>query len=40
MEIEIEQCSDIETEENGKFKVVKNLILEDPFGLESLQNSL
>lgn len=40
MEIKIEKCSDIETEENGKFKVVKNLILEDPFGLESLQNSL
>ncbi|HVO74885.1 MAG TPA: hypothetical protein VMT35_12735 [Ignavibacteriaceae bacterium] len=29
MEIEIEQCSDISIEENGKFKVVKNLLLEN-----------
>ncbi|MGE5846556.1 MAG: phenylacetate--CoA ligase family protein [Ignavibacteria bacterium] len=31
MEIEIERSTGIETEENGKFKVVKNLLLEHPF---------
>ncbi|MGE5804416.1 MAG: hypothetical protein ACM34M_01380, partial [Ignavibacteria bacterium] len=31
MEIEIERSTGIEMEENGKFKVVKNLLLEHPF---------